>query len=395
VIAILRLLIVAWLFYPVIILKLLDDYILKMLKNLKKIAREQLVAFAWSTWPFALALAVFLSVQFASSHASLVENYYSQGIYPSIASVYSWVSSLISISLWDLFWTAIVLGIVAGIFFVLFTAAKWSWLLLRIAQLSALLYAFFYLIWGFNYFRPDLETRLGWEKSKPDEQIFRTALDSLIVQTNKSYCPISLADYTAVDQLIEESYAKNKTILGINYPNGTRRTKPMLFSSLFAMSGVSGYFGPFFNEVHLNNNLLPMEYPYVLAHEKAHQFGIANEAEANLASFIVCTTSSDQRLRYSGNISLLVYFLSDASAFKDVKEYVKKIKSPVLLDLKFQRAHWLGLQNKTMDKVQTAANNAYLKTNHIEAGVMNYNQVVGLVLSWVHQQSLSVIPQQK
>ncbi len=394
-IAILRLLIVTWLFYPVKMFKLLDDYILKMLKNLKKITREQLVAFVWTIWPFAVACVIFLGVQFAASYPNLVEDYYSKGIYPIIASVYSWVSSLIPISLWDLFWAAFVLLILYGIYFVLFTSAKWSWLLLRIAQLSALLYAFFYLIWGFNYFRPDLETRLGWEKPKSDEQIFRAVLDSLIVQTNKSFCPIAPSDYTDVDKLIEDSYAKNKDVLGINYPNGTRRTKTMLFSSLFAMSGVSGYFGPFFNEVHLNNYLLPIEYPYVLAHEKAHQFGITNEAEANLASFIVCSTSSDQRLQYSGYLNLLVYFLSDASAFKDVKEYVKKIKKPVILDLRFQRAHWQGLQNKTLDRVQTAANNAYLKTNHIEAGVMNYNQVVGLVLNWVNQQSLHVIPKQK
>ncbi len=366
-----------------------------MLKNFKKITREQLVAFAWSIWPFAVACVIFLGVQFAASYPNLVEDYYSKGIYPIIASVYSWVSSLIPISLWDLFWAVLVLMILYGIYFVLQSSAKWSWLLLRIAQLSALLYAFFYLIWGFNYFRPELETRLGWEKPKPDELAFRAVLDSLILQTNKSYYPISPADYKAADKLIEESYEKNKTILGINYPNGSRRTKTMLFSSLFAMSGVSGYFGPFFNEVHLNNYLLPIEYPYVLAHEKAHQFGITNEAEANLASYIVCSTSSDRRLQYSGNISLLLYFLADASAFKDVKEYVKKIKNPVLLDLRFQRAHWQELQNKTMDKVQTAANNVYLKTNHVEAGVKNYNQVVGLALSWFHQQSLQVLQKQK
>lgn len=375
--------------------KFLDDYILKMLKNLKKITREQLVAFAWTIWPFAVACVIFLGVQFASSHASLVEYYYSNGIYPVLATVFSSVSSLISISLWDLFWVVGVFVILYGIYFVLFSSAKWSWFLLRIFQMAALLYAFFYLAWGFNYFRPKIESRLGWEILKSDDQIFREVLDSLIVQTNKSYYPIASSDYTDFDKLIEDSYAKNKDVLGINYPNGTRRTKTMLFSSLFAMSGVSGYFGPFFNEVHLNNYLLPIEYPYVLAHEKAHQFGITNEAEANLASFIVCTTSSDQRLQYSGYVNLLVYFLSDASAFKDIKEYVKKIKKPVILDLRFQRAHWQGLQNKTLDKMQTAANNAYLKTNHIEAGVMNYNQVVGLVIGWIHQQSLNLKQQKK
>jgi hypothetical protein len=83
----------------------------------------------------------------------------------------------------------------------------------------------------------------------------------------------------------------------------------------------------------------------------------------------------------------LIYFLSDASQLKEIKEYVKKIEKPVILNLRFQRHHWQGLQNKTLDQVQSAANNAYLKTNHIEEGVKNYNQVVALVISWYYNEN--------
>ena len=320
----------------------------------------------------------------------VVEHYYSKGIYPLIAELFSWLSSLVSFSLWDIFWLLTVLLIIIGLFLVLLRKIKFGWIVLRMAQSMALLYVFFYLVWGFNYFRPKLETRIGWKKPKTDETVFRSILDSMIVHTNSSYIPLSPSDYPALDRLVEESYRKNSAMLGINYPNGSRRPKNMLFSSFFAKSGVSGYFGPFFNEIHLNYYLLPMEYPYVLAHEKAHQFGITNEAEANLAAFIICTTSSDRRLQYSGYVNLLVYFLSDAANMKDAKEYIHKIEKPVIFDLRFQRRHWQGLQNKTLDQVQTAANNAYLKTNHIEEGVKNYNQVVGLVISWYFNENLRI-----
>ncbi len=342
--------------------------------------------------PFLIAVLAFLSVGFAARNSPLVEHYYSKGVYPSIAHLFSKISSVVSFSLWDTFWIFILLLIIAGIFLAIFRRVKWSWLLLRFTQSIALLYAFFYLVWGFNYFRPKLETRIGWEKPKTDEAVFRSILDSMIVHTNSSYTPVSPADYPAIDQLVEDSYRKNSIQLGINYPNGSRLPKTMLFSSFFAKSGVSGYFGPFFNEIHLNYYLLPMEYPYVLAHEKAHQFGITNEAEANLAAFIVCTTSNDQRLQYSGYVNLLVYFLSDAANLKDVREYIRKIEKPVIFDLRFQRRHWLGLQNKMLDQVQTAANNAYLKTNHIEEGVKNYNQVVGLVISWYFNETQRITP---
>lgn len=334
------------------------------------------------TWPFILALLTFLSVRFAVHHAMLVDQYYSKGLYPLIAQVFSWLSNLVPFSLWDTFWLLTILLLIVGLVLAVFRKVKWGWFTLRLLQYTALLYFLFYIVWGLNYFRPKIETRIGWEKPKAEETVFRSILDSMIVRTNASYISVSSSDYPAIDRLIEESYAKNSSVLGINYPNGSRRPKTMLLSSFFAKSGVSGYFGPFFNEVHLNYYLLPMEYPFVLAHEKAHQFGITNEAEANLAAFIVCTTSGDRRLQYSGYVNLMVYFLSDAGQLNDVKDYIRKIEKPVILDLRFQRRHWQGLRNKTLDNAQTAANNAYLKTNHIEEGVKNYNQVVALVISW-------------
>ena len=288
-------------------------------KVIERVLRTGKLRIALVTIPFILAALVFISVGVAVRNPKRLEYYYSKGIYPRIADLFSGMSSLVPFSLWDIFWIVVIAGIITCIFLALFRKAKWGWLVLRIAQSMALLYAFFYLVWGFNYFRPKLETRIGWQKPKTDEAVFRSILDSMIVHANASCIPVSPADYPVIDQLIEDSYRSNSTRLGINYPNGSRHPKTMLFSSFFAKSGVSGYFGPFFNEVHLNYYLLPMEYPYVLAHEKAHQFGITNEAEANLAAFIVCTTSNDQRLQYSGYVNLLVYFLSDAAGLKDAR----------------------------------------------------------------------------
>jgi uncharacterized membrane protein len=42
----------------------------------------------------------------------------------------------------------------------------------------------------------------------------------------------------------------------------------------------------------------------------------------------------------------------------------------------------MKFHNKTIDKFQTALNDAYLKSNKIEDGVKNYNRVVALVMGW-------------
>ena len=341
--------------------------------------RKNLLAIGW---PITLIIFIYSIVNLLALNNNITERFYSQGIYPHIAKTVSAISNLFPFSLWDIFWIVILAAILAGLILVIFRKVKPGKYGLRLLKTAAILYSFFYLIWGFNYFRPKLETRLAWAHPKTDEMEFRTVLDSIIVHTNKSQMTISPDDYPEIDQLVEASYRKNSAKLSLEYPNGTRRPKTMIFSSFFAKSGVSGYFGPFFNEIHLNYYLLPMEYPFVLAHEKAHQFGVTNEAEANLCAFIVCTTSDNRKLQYSGYVNLLLYFISDAAQLKDVSDYIRKIDKKVILELRFQRSHWQGLRNKTLESAQTAANNAYLKTNHIEAGVKNYNQVVSLVMSW-------------
>src|ERR1035437_3207140 len=152
----------------------------------------------------------------------------------------------------------------------------------------------------------------------------------------------------------------NNIGLGIDFPNGIRRPKTMIFSFFYGKLGVSGYFGPFFNEIHVNSYLLPMDYPFVLAHEKAHQFGITSEAEANLVAFVICVKSEDQRLKYSGYQSLLLYFLKDASKMMEYKEYLNKIDKRVLEDFRYRQKYYDSLENKNLSGMQTAVNNRYL-----------------------------------
>jgi Protein of unknown function (DUF3810) len=279
--------------------------------------------------------------------------------------------------------------VVCGLILVALRRIRFGWYILRIMQVLALLYSFFYIVWGYNYFRPKIEKRIGWESPKADEMIFKSILDSIIKQTNLNYIPVTLSDYNKIDSLVEDSYSRHFRELGIGYPNGSRRPKTMLLSSFFLKLGVTGYFGPFFNEIHLDYYLLPVDYPFVLAHEKAHQFGITSEAEANLVAFIVCIKSGDIQLKYSGYQSLLFYFLKDAYRMKEYREYFSQIDQRVLQDMRFRQKYYQGHENKDLSSMQTAVNNAYLKANKIEKGVKNYDQVVSLVISWYYNSNRS------
>jgi hypothetical protein len=332
--------------------------------------------------PFLIAGITWWLVEEGSNHPDLIENNYSKGLYPWVATALSALSNLFTFSLWDIFWSVVVLVVLLALGMVIARKIRVGAFLLRTLQITALLYSFFYFAWGFNYFRQPIEKRLNWSRHIEKEDMFPTVLDSLISYANASRVELAVSDYPAIDSLVEASYREHASHFGYDYPNGSRRPKTMLFTWFFAKSGVSGYFGPFFNEVHLNGVLLPTEYPFVLAHEKAHQFGIPGEAEANFMAWYICNASTDKRLKYSANIQLLQYFLSDPFHHEAIREYLKRFDKKAMADIMAQRNHWKKLRNETLDKAQTTANNAYLKSNKIHEGVMNYNSVVRLAIEW-------------
>ena len=61
--------------------------------------------------PFLAAGLTFLLVELGADHPEWIEKYYSNALYPVIATLFSTISGLFSFSLWDVFWSLFVLFI--------------------------------------------------------------------------------------------------------------------------------------------------------------------------------------------------------------------------------------------------------------------------------------------
>jgi len=207
-------------------------------------------------------------------------------------------------------------------------------------------------------------------------------LSDLIESANAAYVKVDTLNVARTDSLVEASYEQLAPFLGIDYPAGVRRAKPITFSGFFAKATILGYYGPFFSEVQLNSHLLSIQYPLVLAHEKAHQLGVTGEAEANFYAWMVCSNSQDSLLQYSAHVYLLRYFLNQAYELEAYPELVKQISEPVKADFRRIRDHWLTLRNVQIDEYASKVNDAYLKTNKIEKGIDDYSGVVKYVMDF-------------
>jgi hypothetical protein len=335
----------------------------------------------WLLLPVAAALTFGLT-QLAYQLPAITEKWFSQKLYFVIAGIISPISNIVPFSLDDSFYILLILAFIILIILLILrkiTMIKTGKIVLNVLAAT---YILFYVLWGFNYFREDLYSRLKLVKHEPNTKAFIAQLKNLVENTNKSWCTFESWDKKEVDQNIEKSYKSLSTALKIKYPAGKRKAKTITISRFFAQAGISGYYGPFFNEIHVNSYILPVEYPFVLAHEKAHQFGITNEAEANFYAWLACTNSKSKQLQYSANLHVLQYFLYQGYKLDEYSEIIAKLDKRVKKDLEKIRENWISLRNEKVDAAASKVNDFYLKTNKIKEGVKEYSGVVKFVMDY-------------
>ncbi|HHU26222.1 MAG TPA: DUF3810 domain-containing protein [Bacteroidales bacterium] len=368
------------------------------------------------------------------SYVPLLSEWYMRVVYPGVATLLSSFSGLFSFSLYDLFLIGAVLWLLVIIVLAIVRRSGFVRFLFSLLRFVTVLVAWFYFSWGIAYFRQDFYTRCEVEEVAYDSEGFHDFVTWFIEHANQSYLDfagtggaetgkigvtngnsvIDLAgtggaetgkhsgkgwgsgmkeqggiggrggiDKKAIQAELESVYQKLHEQLRLAFPNGKRRAKPMMFEPFHTKTGVSGYFGPFFNEVHVNHYSLDFTYPFTLAHEMAHQFGIGLESEANLYAFIVCAASDDKQVRYSAYVSTLGYVLNDARRIlpDEYKEIYQSVRPEILNHLKQNREHWLAARSAPLSNAQDKVYDAYLKTNKVSTGQVNYSEVVGLLVS--------------
>lgn len=340
------------------------------------------IFFGRAALPIWLALITFGLTELFSRHPKVTEVFYSQTFYPGIAFLLSFVSKWVSFSMDDTFYVLLAIFLLTISLLTIFRKIRFGKFLLLFLQTLSICYVLFYWFWGFNYYRSGINDRLQIGKSKPDTVQFVRVLENLIAQTNESYCTFDNITKPEISRLVESSYKENSSFLKLNYPQGSRIPKSISLSSFFAKAGIAGYYGPFFSEVHLNDNLLMIEYPQVLAHESAHQFGITSEAEANFYGWLVCAKSDSKYLRYSANLNMINYFLSQARRLHNFADLIHQIDKPVIDDIRKVQKHWESMRNEQIDKAAGKVNDVYLKTNKIEKGIEDYFGVVQFVMDF-------------
>jgi hypothetical protein len=342
----------------------------------------------WKWLPVAAAVILLFAQPLLAKFPSTVESLYARGFYKLLAAVVSPVTGLLPFSLSELSIYLIAAGsvywIVRGILRKRFWRALGE---LAIAGSVAVLW--FYVFWGMNYFRQPLEVSLRLPEAALDSVAFRRHLEWSIAEANAGWMAVPEWSMGALDGEIEAGYRRVFTALDMKLTLGNRRPKTPLIPAILDYTLTSGIFGPWFHEVHLNGRLLPVELPFILAHEKAHQLGFAREGECNFLAALVCLTSPDPRVRYSGQFG--VVGRARFHEFEGYDSLAATVRPEVLADFAAVRER---VERYYGPVARWAAKwyDLYLRANQVEGGVENYDEVVDLMIRWREKNGGALLP---
>ncbi len=160
-----------------------------------------------------------------------------------------------------------------------------------------------------------------------------------------------------------------------------RQAKPAFYSKLMSAWGFTGYLCPLTGESTLNVDCPEVFLPVTIAHEFAHQRGVAAEQEANFVGIMASITSGKAAYVYSG---WLYGYLHLSNALYRVNPQAAAACSAALpasaqADFAFNNAYWASWEGPVREVGETVYN-AFLESHGQELGMQSYGACVDLLV---------------
>jgi hypothetical protein len=251
----------------------------------------------------------------------------------------------------------------------------------RLAVWAAVLYLAFLGLWGLNYRRVPLTTKLAYDAGAVTPDAARALAGKTVGALNALHDSAHRGGWVpagAIDMRLAGAFADAVREVGGPGDVVVGRPKLSVLDWYFRRAGVSGMTDPYFLETMVSSDLLPFERPFVLGHEWAHLAGFANEGEASFIGWLSCMQSGVPE-QYSGWLSLYEEVAASLPA-ADRTEVAARLADGPRGDLRAVQARLLREVSPRVSAAGWRVYDRYLKANRVEAGTASYGEVVQLVL---------------
>ena len=258
------------------------------------------------------------------------------------------------------------------------------------ADVSLTVYALFCLMWGVNYWTDSFQDRSGITAQPVAaedleavtayfaQQLADTA-DSVPRDENGVYAVPKeqiLAESTAVYGGVTEQFP----FLDFR-DTGVKAVRCSRFMSIMGFTGV--YFACI-GESNVNVDSPACLLPSTVAHELAHQRGIAWEQECNFLGVLASVTSGMPDYVYSGWLLGFIHlgnalYETDPEAYWAIRN---ALPETVRADLRDNNAYWDQFRDNVVEKVSDTVYDAALKSYGDANGMKSYSMVVELLVAY-------------
>ncbi|MFN0059072.1 MAG: DUF3810 domain-containing protein [Planctomycetota bacterium] len=267
----------------------------------------------------------------------------------------------------------------------------------RAGGIAALLYAIYLVLWGYQYSRPALATRLAFAPiDQLDTDRLARICGALVDTTNERFLlvhggsdPGALtelpADLSALDAALDGGWldvAREFSLppgAALSYGPVKRPFASMVLSKL----GIAGIYFPFTAEANVNRAIPAIDMPHTMAHEKAHQRGFAREDDANFLGYLAADRSDHALARYSAALfaqrQLLGALMSQDH--RRATELIARRHPGVQRDIAGEHAFWIQHEGP-LKRASGTINNAYLKASGVAQGTRSYEMSVRYLLGY-------------
>jgi hypothetical protein len=331
-----------------------------------------------------IGLAVTLAV--VPTPTTWIEAVYSREAYLVFQNLLTPISNLTGIALFDVLLVAAAVGLLwwwGRVLWYVAAGGRWRavWQIsFNTIALAAGVYLVFLLVWGLNYRREPLTTKLDYEPQRVSSKALTVLaheaverLNSLHLRTHAQPWP----DFGELPVRLGLAFEQIQQDLGARRTAVTGLPKQTLLTPYFKRAGVDGMINPFSLEVLVNSTVLTFERPFVVAHEWAHLAGYANESEANFVGWLTCL-SGDAASRYSAWVFLFPHLLRHLDPDQQAQLWEEMDMGP-MTDFRAVSERI----SQTVPIVRINANRVYdryLRANRVDEGIASYGAVVDLVL---------------
>ena len=262
--------------------------------------------------------------------------------------------------------------------------------LLALACAGLTVYLGFCWLWGVNYYTDSFQDKSGvYAREVSVEELYRVTdyFAGRLAETADMVARDGDGVFAESRESIMENSTRAYTQVSERFPFlsfDDRPPKAVYFSRIMSRMNFTGVYCPYTGESNVNVDSPACLLPSTIAHELAHQRGVASEQECNFLAVLASTTCGDPVYEYSG--WLLGYIHLSNALYRADKELYRQIRDRLpegaLADMRTNDAYWARFRDGAVSQTSQKIYDSFLKGYGETRGIRSYGTVVDLLVVW-------------